>query len=44
MSQVHSQAVRYQYQSEGSIEKLRIALPAAIEWLLAEGYAFKIFE
>ena len=27
-----------------SIEKLRIALPAAIEWLLAEGYAFKIFE
>ena len=26
-----------------SIEKLRIALPAAIEWLLAEGYAFKIF-
>ena len=52
MSQAHSQAVRYQYQSEGpvplivlkSIEKLRIALPAAIEWLLAEGYAFKIFE
>jgi hypothetical protein len=27
-----------------SIEKLRIALPAAIEWLIAEGYAFKIFE
>ena len=27
-----------------SIEKLRIALPAAIEWLLAEGYVFKIFE
>ena len=27
-----------------SIEKLRIALPAAIEWLMAEGYAFKIFE
>ena len=27
-----------------SIEKLRIALPAAIEWLMSEGYAFKIFE
>jgi peptidoglycan/xylan/chitin deacetylase (PgdA/CDA1 family) len=27
-----------------SIDKLRTALPAAIEWLIAEGYAFKIFE
>ena len=27
-----------------SIDKLHTALPAAIEWLLAQGYAFKIFE
>ena len=27
-----------------SIEKLKTALPAAIEWLKKEGYAFKIFE
>ena len=27
-----------------SIEKLKTALPAAIEWLKEEGYAFKIFE
>ena len=27
-----------------SIEKLRTALPAAIEWLIAEGYAFKVFD
>ena len=26
-----------------SIEKLRMALPAAIEWLLGQGYAFKVF-
>ena len=27
-----------------SIEKLRTALPAAIEWLKKEGYAFKVFD
>ncbi len=27
-----------------SIDKLRTALPQAIEWLQAQGYAFKIFE
>ena len=27
-----------------SIDKLRTALPAAIEWLKEEGYAFKIFD
>ena len=27
-----------------SIDKLHTALPASIEWLLAQGYAFKIFE
>jgi hypothetical protein len=27
-----------------SINKLHVALPAAIEWLLQEGYAFKVFE
>jgi peptidoglycan/xylan/chitin deacetylase (PgdA/CDA1 family) len=26
-----------------SIDKLRTALPQAIEWLLAQGYAFKTF-
>ena len=26
-----------------SIDKLRTALPLAIEWLIAEGYAFKVF-
>jgi hypothetical protein len=26
-----------------SIEKLHTALPLSIEWLLAEGYAFKTF-
>ena len=27
-----------------SIDKLKTALPQAIEWLKKEGYAFKIFE
>jgi peptidoglycan/xylan/chitin deacetylase (PgdA/CDA1 family) len=27
-----------------SIENLRYALPRAIEWLLAQGYEFKVFE
>lgn len=27
-----------------SIDKLRTALPQSIEWLLAEGYTFKVFE
>ena len=27
-----------------SIDKLRTALPQAIEWLQAQGYTFKIFE
>ena len=27
-----------------SIDKLRTALPRAIEWLQEQGYAFKIFE
>jgi peptidoglycan/xylan/chitin deacetylase (PgdA/CDA1 family) len=27
-----------------SIDKLRTALPLAIEWLMEQGYAFKIFD
>ena len=27
-----------------SIEKLKIALPLAIEWLMSQGYQFKIFD
>ena len=27
-----------------SIEKLRTALPLALDWLIREGYEFKVFE
>jgi peptidoglycan/xylan/chitin deacetylase (PgdA/CDA1 family) len=27
-----------------SIDKLRTALPQAIEWMRAQGYAFKVFD
>jgi peptidoglycan/xylan/chitin deacetylase (PgdA/CDA1 family) len=32
------------HDSVKSIDKLRTALPQAIEWLRQEGYAFKVFE